>query len=188
MRAGETEYDGYPIDLDHSLLEYGAKRGGWGRVLPNQLVLGIDPGSTTGLCLCRSTDGGRDFTIENSWIVPYDDRFSISRTLASIRPHHIVIENFRLYRHKAESQINNEFPSVRVIGAIEQACWDLEFMARLNFQMASELSGVQIREEHEGSIGKSEHHKDSYKHARVYILTHQSKNKTNWPLPDARGR
>lgn len=148
------------------------------------LIIGIDPGATTGLAIAEHTSG-REFkllqTLEYSW----KDRFKIFNFIYVSRAviKTIVVEEYRLFENKItlNSQIGSEIPSARVIGIIELAA----YLSNLNcivFQKPSDIHGrdpvtkranytLSIVPEHKPFIQKSKHCLDAYFHVRFHILT-----------------
>lgn len=135
-----------------------------------ELVVGFDPGLTTGVCALRyGGDGVHSITVEQSAEIAWDARLQqIGAYVASAD--HIVVESFRLYAHKATAQINNSFPSAQVIGVIDVYAWLYIKLERIVEQPASDIARTQVLPDHRALIGASEHRKDAYKHARLYIL------------------
>lgn len=133
------------------------------------MVLGIDPGYTTGTCLLGLHGNGEIEVLEAhkyEWskrfeIIPLVERLTATGTRVTI-----VVESFRLYPHKAQQLVGDDFPSVRVIGMVEAACWMHNF-AQIHFQTASQIRRVQVL--HDLPI-RSEHIRDAYRHARLFIV------------------
>jgi hypothetical protein len=137
------------------------------------LMLVIDPGLTTGVCRGVYT-GGRTFDVLSCGEVGWDDRF-VLRELVGERPHHIIVESFHLYAHKAQDQINNTFPSVHIIGMVDALAWIMGIVNRIVYQPASVRTGIQVLPEHESDVKGSAHMHDSYQHLRYYVLTNKDK-------------
>jgi len=138
------------------------------------LVIGIDPGYTTGVCvLSFDADHVTGVVIESRQLV-WNDRFELLPLIVQYLPKkdtltlHVVVEDFRLYGHKAQDQINNSFPSVNVIGVLDLVA-HLNSI-HLNMQMASMISKVAVLPEHLPYLIKSEHTRDAYKHARYHAI------------------
>jgi hypothetical protein len=141
-------------------------------VLPGQYLIAIDPGQTTGVCTARYL-GGRVFQVLHCKSVKWDDRFKIGLGLtASIS--HVVIEEFRLFGHRAKEQTNSVFPSVRVIGMVETCMYLHGILDRLHFQQPGQMKGVEILPGDEVYMDGTEHTKDAYRHMRGYILRNRS--------------
>ncbi len=136
------------------------------------MVLGIDPGYTTGTCLLDLHGNGEIEVLEAhqyEWSVRFQIIPLVERLVATGTRVTIVVESFRLYPHKAQQLVGDDFPSVRVIGMVEAACWKANF-AQLTFQTASQIQRVQVL--HDLPI-KSEHVRDAYRHARYFIVDHK---------------
>jgi len=137
-------------------------------------ILGIDPGRTTGYVDIDLHENGEFEVVDTAEIV-WEARFQIPDFInpsantfdAPHLPDAIVVESFRLYPHKARSQIGNDFPSSQVIGIIELALYQNNIIDRIVRQPASSISRVKIFHD----LPASEHIRDAYKHARLYIVT-----------------
>jgi hypothetical protein len=131
-------------------------------------ILAIDPGHTTGVAT-GLWDSGLDFKLWNAFQLPWEMRFTLAHEidLADL----IVIESFRLYKHKAQDQINSDFPSVQVIGAVEAFAWRLSKLEKIVKQPSSCIQNVKILSEHEEFTRGLIHAQDAYRHLRYYIVT-----------------
>lgn len=154
----------------------------------HDVLVSFDPGETTGITAGIVT-GFRSFDVLQSYQIAWHDQYNIKAILASHQPAWIIIEAFRLFRHKARSQIGSEFPSCQIIGAIRNFAIDLwgpSAWSMLIYQSPSDIANVKIQPEHlnfckvDGRL--SEHLKDSYKHLRrsVMLLKYQ----TSQIIPD----
>ena len=63
----------------------------------------------------------------------------INREVIADENIHVVLENYRLYATKANSQINSEMETVRLIGYIEMFLYELSVVP--NFQLAAQVKG-----------------------------------------------
>jgi hypothetical protein len=142
----------------------------------NPTVFAVDPGKATGIAI-MGYDTSRDIHLFLADEVPWDDIFKYIEVQINwwydyCTAHEVelvvVCESFRLYANKQPGQIQSDFPSVQVIGAIKS----LE--ARLGFTMvlqpASSRKRVQILPQHKDSL-KGPHRKDAYMHGRLYLVT-----------------
>lgn len=133
-------------------------------------VVAFDPGETTGF-VGATWLGGKNFGITEVTKITWDDRFYHIRDLLKFHvPDHIIIEDFRLYHHRAQSQIGKDFPSVQVIGAIQSYCYEMGYLDRIVMQPASVRSSVKIADEHLLMVGASPHVQDAYKHLRYFVI------------------
>jgi hypothetical protein len=144
-------------------------------------IVAIDPGLTTGYVDLQLSFSDASIRIVRAEEVRWERRFELEKLLFGAEemppddwPHVVVVESFRLYAHKAKDQINNDFPSVRVIGTLEAFLNHRQIMNRLVLQPASVTALVAIEPEHARILGASEHMKDAYKHARYYMLHHRA--------------
>lgn len=133
----------------------------------------IDPGVTTGVCQLRYL-GKRDFEIICVVEVKWERRFSLREYIQGV--HHIVIERFALYESKKSDMVNNEFPSVRIIGICEAYMNELDMLDAVTYQPAAVMSNVAVLPQHEYLVKGSEHKKDAYKHGRYFILMHRDRS------------
>jgi hypothetical protein len=137
------------------------------RMKEGDVITAIDPGGTTGVTQLRYK-GAKDFEIICCVEVPWDRRFKLRDFV--LGSDHIVIERFALYESHAKQMINNEFPSVRIIGIVEAYANELDLIGQMTFQPAQAMQSVLVLPEHVAFTKGSEHKKDSYKHGRYYIV------------------
>lgn len=166
----------------------------------NNLIMGVDPGRTTGVCLIQEQE--RDFWVVTSWQIPWEQRVTFFVALFSgafadpngviLLPEIVVIESFRLRPGRAMEQIGSEFPSVRVIGIVETLAEIVPQLIALQtlipamtakmvkkpllvYQEPSIISRVEILPEHKEELSGLIHAQDAYRHARYYHLTTRSR-------------
>lgn len=140
-----------------------------GELLPGDMILGIDPGGTTGLLLAKYNEGF-DFDVLAAIDIPWNERWDVAGNIIQLRPAHIVVERFVLYKHKMVDQINSDFPSVRVIGIAELAWWANCPDSTWIEQPASERKNVEILPQHRPLFAKLHHAKDAYMHVRYFVI------------------
>lgn len=144
-------------------------------------IVGIDPGTTTGVCLIVTDDKGSDFQVVSVWQIPWEQRLSFFQALfygtfadksgKPQLPEVVVIEAFRLRPGRAMEQVGSEFPSVRVIGIVEafvSLCYPQPLLV---FQAPSVISRVEILPQHSAQLSTFIHAQDAYRHVRYYHLT-----------------
>jgi hypothetical protein len=134
----------------------------------------FDPGETTGYCIIDIQDDGKDFVVHRCGEIEWDVRFAnLEYIFLEDNPRIIVIEQFRLYPHKAKSQIGSIFPSVRVIGIIETICY-LEKISeeKIHFQGAGDIVKTMVLDRDVKLVAGSPHKIDAYRHARLHFLKH----------------
>lgn len=129
-------------------------------------IVAFDPGGTTGAAVGDITTR-RQFELQCVTQFDWDDRFNIWEFLKEQRPDQVVIEDFRLYKHKAQDQINSPFPAVRVIGIIDAFCHLMEIPVAM--QPASAISRVKVLSPDQVQI-TTMHQSDAYKHLRCYVI------------------
>lgn len=134
--------------------------------LPERIIA-FDPGRTTGIIKAIRV-GRKQFYID-SWDEVKLDLFpEYLHQLMLSDFNTVVVEDFRLYAHKSDAQINNDFPSVQAIGMIKMVC-HLHCRKEIVFQMASAAKGVGLEPDVLKAI-RSPHVRDAYRHIKYYIL------------------
>lgn len=153
---------------------------GMPHVMAVKHVIAFDPGRTTGFCEIRVHETLLGFEIVQTREIAWEDRFSIGSLLgdivSKINPDSyeleaVVVEAFRLFPHKKDSQVGSDFPSSQVIGIIEAYCHDKGIYEKLVYQPSGNIQRVQVLPEHANFTMGSEHKKDAYRHARYFYLT-----------------
>jgi len=162
---------------------------------PNKpLVIGIDPGKTTGVCVLQvngfykpaprggverfSKRGGRwDVTVASFTELEFDDRFHLKDIIEKLSTlpftdRAVVMESFNLYPGAAQAQgrIMSDFPSIQVIGMVQYVCNELGYAPPI-MQPPSARKTVQVLQSDRRLISGWKHAVDAYKHARYYIVT-----------------
>lgn len=144
------------------------------------IVISVDPGITTGVAVtsvCENSPVGFDVRALHHW--HYSERFAFGNWLYEQLASHdflaLVVEDFRLYANKVQTQIGSAFETVRLIGQIERIAYETGRLEQMHFQMAIEIDRVKVPSEHqvEPLIRSSDHCSDAYKHARRWMLTNQ---------------
>lgn len=134
--------------------------------------MAVDPGGSTGVAIGELV-APRHVELITSYTLAWEERFSIDRSLDIYGStlEIVVVEEFRLFKHAAKDLINNEFPSVRMIGALEHALWTRNMYDRLRFQTPSQRKAVTIPEHIKPRL-RSQHEIDAFMHLKYYILLH----------------
>jgi hypothetical protein len=147
------------------------------------IIIGVDPGHTTGVVVL-SVDASGDLTLREALEVAWDDRFEIVDDIMTrwVDPYgnediRVVSESFNLYPSMAAGQahIRSSFPSVEVIGIVSYGCHLYHFT--FSQQPPSARSRVQILSQHKAALKGLIHAQDAYRHARYYYshLKHLNK-------------
>ena len=171
----------------------------------SKLILSLDPSGnfsegkgTTGWCLFNKTkmeivDTGSisakdyDSNLEywNAHIELLKDTIAYAETNKATLE--IVMEDYLLYKDKAENQINSRLETPKLIGIIQFVLWK-EYSITVNFQLASQVKTRWTNDIllHKGYIGKSysfyiapnkkrlnRHVLDSIRHAVHYATFHK---------------
>lgn len=130
-------------------------------------LLSLDPGTTTGYAVVEATESSLE--VIKAGTILWNDRFYDLQELVNEWPYdHIIVETFRLFPHKAMSQIGSHFPSAQVIGIIEFLLWHRGYLDRLVYQNPSIKARTQVMDD---SIPNITHVQDAYRHARYFAIT-----------------
>jgi len=133
-------------------------------------VVSFDPGKTTGF-VAGEWSGGKEIGLTEVTVIPWNDRFYQTKDLLKFHvPDYIVVEAFRLYPHRAKSQIGNTFPSSQMIGIIQTYAYEQGILDRVVIQPAGNRSSVKIPDEHLLMVGSSSHIQDAYRHLRYFVI------------------
>jgi len=146
------------------------------------IIVGIDPGHTTGYVAIEDQDEWPGFHIVEALQIQWEDRFTIGDSLLakydqSVGPVgktptevRVVSESFNLYPSMAAGQahIRSSFPSVELIGIVSYSCH--LYHIRFSQQPPSVRSRVQILPLHKELLSGLPHAMDAYRHARYYLL------------------
>lgn len=143
------------------------------------IVVAIDPGFTTGVAVATGVKpDSRDFTLDDSYEVEWDKRFSrfhdllsqLSRCSEPVGA--IVLERFVLYPNEAHNLGYSDFPSVQIIGIVGAYAHVWGLSDHIVMQTASQRKSVQILDEHYHTLRdqRSKHIRDAYQHLRYYIV------------------
>lgn len=143
------------------------------------LVLGIDPGQTTGIAILNRKGKSKQFTIFRSGVMLWHNRCNIQSMLEKLKPYleAIAIEEFRLRANPKtlKAQIGSDIPSVRIIGIVEMACFNLGLTNRVTFQTPAQRLNMDVSKEIKAQLHHSQHGIDSFQHAKYFIFTHWEK-------------
>lgn len=143
------------------------------------IVLGVDPGKTTGVCMLRT---GKTIEVIMAEQIPWETRLEDFWALltATFReelpvPQYIVVENFRLRPGRAMEQVGSTFPSVEIIGLIEAFGYVTKNFFQIVYQEPGAISRVAILPEHAHFFTGLQHAADAYKHARYFCVTSKAR-------------
>ncbi len=139
------------------------------------MILSVDPGMTTGLVVAeniRSPDQFDFYALELNW----SQRFWFLTFFKDYHPiiEKIIIEEYRLFKHKASDQTNSIIPSVRVIGIIEAYAFEYSLINKIVYQIPAEIKSygkytLNILDHHLEFVGPSKHTRDAYRHLRLFL-------------------
>lgn len=141
------------------------------------IVLGVDPGKTTGVC-ALSVDANGAIEVLMAEQIPWDRRkedlwalFTATFREELPAPRYVVVESFRLRPGRAMEQVGSTFPSVEVIGLIEA----FQFVSRQQFEIIYQepavIGRVAISPEFQHHFVGKVHASDAFKHARYFVIT-----------------
>lgn len=144
------------------------------------IIMGFDPGGTTGYCVGRIDNTlTLGFEVVRCNVIQWDDRIpAVKALLHHYRPSLCIVEDFVLYASKAKDQIGKRFPSVLVIGILEAYLHELSLNPMV-LRLASTISRTEIPKAHQSSIPQldavtREHAMDAYKHIRHYLVAQKA--------------
>jgi len=135
-------------------------------------IIAFDPGETTGVARAKLT-GPRTYELIDVAQITWDKRFEQTWNFLLDPEVHcgmVIAEDFRLYASAAQHLINNMFPAVKVIGAIEAFAWMLNIPVHLE-PPASRMN-VTIPDIDAPALVDMKHARDAYRHLRYWVLVH----------------
>lgn len=139
----------------------------WEDVTMPKVVLGVDPGDTTGVAIVS-----RKGMMLGGFNLPYAEMPSfLHRVSETFRQDilSVVAENYVLYGHKAQQQQGSTFKAVRVIGQLEM--WTYMQGLDLELQMANILPIAMKWSKFRPKGAHSEnHYVDAYNHAFYWLV------------------
>lgn len=135
-------------------------------------IVSFDPGETTGMVVGEWYEWRpKTFNLAFHGEIPWGRRFAgVKDAIRTYSPDFVVVESFRLYSHRAKTQIGKDFPSVQVIGIIQTYMYEAGILDRLMLQPAAVRSSVKILPDHLKLIGSSPHIQDAYRHLRYFVI------------------
>jgi hypothetical protein len=132
----------------------------------------FDPGENTGYCLLQCCLGvGHIHVTGSKTLTLYQELAWVAETFQSTKPNIVVIEAWRLYPHKALSQIGSKMPAAEQAGIIKYLCWlhNIEWVEQMaSCKQAFESPNVIAQVLPGYTLPKSEHEKDALRHALYY--------------------
>lgn len=134
--------------------------------LPNIKILAIDPGETSGVIQYYCEKILIDKQMKQDELFNFLSDYGFSSYIW-------VVESFRLYKHKAITQINNDMITPQIIGVIKDKA--KEIGCSIIFQSASQVKGLctdDLLKEYSFWVG-GKHCRDAARHALYYLLTHR---------------
>lgn len=129
------------------------------------MILGIDPGQLTGLALVDEKG-----QLHRNWNADFD---TMKRLLSNEKftslIEQVVMEQFVLYRNKANKQVGSKMPASKVIGMVE--LWANMHSIPIKMQMASILP-IAIKLSRVKPVGShnDNHWVDAYNHAFYWLV------------------
>lgn len=159
-----------------------------------RVIVAFDPGVTTGFAMAALEykdelyiDGERPVvtqwptgikiikTGEWRWLERFDHLAGLAMTTSQFDVEAVIIEQFTLFPHAAQSKVGSGFPEIRMIGSIELAIQAADLYHTLVWQQPSLKSSVRLKgiDYWEGFRSSSNHINDALKHLRYYYLMRQ---------------
>lgn len=142
------------------------------------MKIGIDPGMVSGVVAINNIVNADQFDVIGVGEMLWHNRFWFRQYFAK---HHqeiekIVIEEYRLYKHKAADQTNSLIPSVRIIGIVEAYAFEFDLFDKIVYQPAYMIKSgghytINILDQHTALFKgyTREHTKDAYRHLRKHL-------------------
>ena len=138
----------------------------------NTVVLGVDPGNTTGWALIQVSTGvplirkqtagnkeSSDFLRLLAGIIKNDDYYLYA----------IIMEDYRIFSHKAKQHIGSDVPAAQIIGMVEHqaSLMDVQVIKQPanKLPIAQKLVGVKMPGDHSKS-----HWVSAYLHACYWLI------------------
>ena len=131
------------------------------------IVLGLDPGETTGYVVLRFEEGN-DLPAEVLRVGEVDMWIGLERLFLEFQPDQVACEAFRLYPWMAKTKTWNTFPTVEVIGVIKYLAQ--KYGVPVKMQNASMKKACRKSPKH-----PSPHVKDAARHALIWW--HRAENR-----------
>lgn len=143
-------------------------------------LLCLDPGETTGVAVMECGLAEAPNVVEQIQINTKDPEsatMSLMELFARVRPKHVVMEDYRVYKHKQEEHTHSDLMTPQVIGMVKFLCVQNKILPSM--QMASQAKGFvdddKLRAWGLWIRGKK-HARDAIRHGIYYLLfTHTSK-------------
>lgn len=148
------------------------------------MIIAIDPGQTTGIAVATNYQSDTNFTLASCGEIDWSKRFwfypFFQKNHLSIQA--IIIEDFKLFKHKMADQVNSRFPSSQVIGIIEAYAHLFDLSSKIVYQYPYQIkrtdpvtkkSGYSVKAlaEHSEQLRGSKHSKEAYLHLRFFLKT-----------------
>lgn len=141
------------------------------------MILSIDPGINIGMVLGTDIDLiTPDFSIARAGVIMYPNRAQLKPILARYRAQltAIVLEDFKLFPHKAVDQIGSRFETVKVIERVTVYCEELGLDHLITMQPSSAQQRVKVPDDVPAQLGYNRHLLSAYKHLRYYLFAQKA--------------
>jgi len=125
--------------------------------------LSVDPGETTGWAVF---DGQR---LEAAGEFHVDSPLLFDHLISHKRPQVMVVENYRVYGHRAQQHIGSEVPTIQYVGQLKYlaAAYNLPIVLQMAYQAKSFAKDQRLIDL--GMWHASKHARDAIRHG-VYFL------------------
>lgn len=146
------------------------------------MIASFDPGITTAVVTATNVDyAARTYDLGECGLVLYDDRAKLLHWL-DIRKYDleaIVIEDFKLFAQRAQSQINSRFETVRVIERIVVYAEQCGLGSKVVMQDPHlRLRARGMPQPHAQQLKNNRHLVAAYQHLRYYVFMRDYKERT----------
>ena len=122
----------------------------------SRVVLGIDPGVTTGMCVVTTSDISLRYLGQEAHHTE-----EVLQYIREVKPDVVVVEDFIIGRHHSEYKV-----PLKLIGVIEYYCW----RAGISYACQSPNVLYGMRKKLGESIPGGPHINSAYMHALYFIL------------------
>lgn len=142
-------------------------------------LLCLDPGGTTGVAVMECAPAEAPNVVEQIQVDTKDPEIAaqnLSELFARVRPDHVVMEDYRVYKWKQEEHTHSDLMTPQVIGMIKFICAQNKILPSM--QMAAQAKGFVDDDKLKAWnlwIRGRRHARDAIRHGIYYLLfTHAS--------------
>ena len=142
----------------------------------NKVVIGFDPGHTTGICIMHDLNVVRCEQIQTPSIATtwdnINDIFDWAFATYNKDSISVACEDYRIYDWKAEAHSWQQVHTIKVVGLIQMLCYKHSIDSRLHMRMAQGVKQfvTDARLTMFGLTGYPRHARDALRHAVYHCL------------------